>query len=116
MFLSFETVSMVNMIYLVLIFLGFIIPQIIYEQRNVLTLCLRYTVFMTVLRYVLGITLMVNDTWDCSVELENETTLEYSFGLFGLHISDHNRQILDAVGFHHDTCKVDRTLCSSANH
>ena len=25
------------------------------------------------------------------------------------HISDHNRQILDAVGFHHDTCKVDRT-------
>ena len=25
------------------------------------------------------------------------------------HITDHNRQILDAVGFHHDTCKVDRT-------
>ena len=86
MFLSFETVSMVNMIYLVLIFLGFIIPQIIYEQRNVLTMCLRYTVFMTVLRYVLGITLMVNDTWDCSVELENDGSLEYSYGLFGLYV------------------------------
>jgi len=132
MFLSFETVSMVNMIYLILIFLGFIIPHVIYERRDVLNLCLRYTVFMTVLRYFLGITFMVNETWDCSAVVEEDSEYSYVFfvivvsyffiisltnahththryGLFGIHINDHNRRILDAVGFHHDTCEVNRT-------
>ncbi|MDC3321219.1 hypothetical protein OAV88_01320 [bacterium] len=85
MFLSFETVSMVNMIYLILIFLGFIIPHVIYERRDVLNLCLRYTVFMTVLRYFLGITFMVNETWDCSAVVEEDS--EYSYVFFVIVVS-----------------------------
>eukprot|EP00940_MAST-03C_sp_MAST-3C-sp2_P001840 g1840.t1 len=74
MVLSFEKVTMINMIYLCLIFVGFLFPEFIYDRVPVLRFCLEYTMFMTVLRYLVGISLMIDSSWDCRDIEKDETT------------------------------------------
>eukprot|EP00939_MAST-03C_sp_MAST-3C-sp1_P000657 g657.t1 len=110
MFLSFESVTFINFLYLCLIFVGFVAPVFMYERLPVLCFCLEYTVFMTFVRYIVGVTFMIDDYWDCSIGVDsvgvNET---YGYNWFGISIDQGNREILQSVGLTHDVCEVGRT-------